>query len=56
MKLISVLGLIVAVSACSTHLPECHGRLRPINKPIVSAPSSHPAGESEAAVNEEPQS
>jgi hypothetical protein len=56
MKIITILGLIVAVSACSTHLVKCHGHLRPINKPIVSAPSSHPAGESEAAVNEEPRS
>jgi hypothetical protein len=56
MKLISILGLIVAVSACSTHRVKCHGPLRPINKPIASAPSSHPAAESEAAVNAEPQS
>ena len=56
MKLISILGLIVAISACSTHLVKCHGPLRPINKPPVSAPGSHPASDSDAAAHEEPQS
>ena len=56
MKLISIFGLIVAVNACSTHLVKCHGPLRPINEPTVSAPSSHRAGDSDAAVQEEPQS
>jgi len=56
MKLISIFGLIVAISACSTHRLKCHGALRPINKPTVSAPSSHPASDSDGAANEEPQS
>jgi hypothetical protein len=56
MKLISILGLIVATCACTTHRVDCHGPLRPINKPTVSAPSSHPASDSDAAVNQEPRS
>ena len=56
MKLISIFGLIVAISACSTHRVKCHGPLRPVNKPAVSAPSSHPTSDSGAAANEEPQS
>jgi hypothetical protein len=56
MKLISIFGLIVAVSACSTHLVKCHGPLRPINKPTVVAPSSHPASDSDAAAHEGPRS
>jgi hypothetical protein len=56
MKLISIFALIVAVSACSTHRVKCHGSLRPINKATVSAPSTHPASNSEAAASEEPQS
>jgi len=56
MKLISIFSLIVAISACSTHRVKCHGPLRPVNKPAVSAPSSHPANDSDGAANEEPQS
>jgi hypothetical protein len=56
MKLISIFGLIVAVSACSTHRVKCHGPLRPVNKPAVSAPSAHPSSDSGAAANGEPQS
>jgi len=55
MKLISIFGLIVAICACSTHRVKCHGPLRSINKPAVSAPTSHPASDSDAAANEEPQ-
>jgi len=56
MKLISIFSLIVAISACSTHRVKCHGPLRPVNNPAVSAPGSHPARDSDAAANEEPQS
>ena len=55
MKLISIFGLIVAISACSTHRVKCHGSLRPINKPAAGAPISQPANHSDAAANEEPQ-
>jgi hypothetical protein len=53
MKLVSILGLIVAMSACSTHLLKCQGPLRPINKPAVSV---RPASNSDTAANEEPHS
>ena len=56
MKLVSILGLIIAMSACSTHPVKCHGPLRPINKPGSSAPSAQPASKSGAAANEDPQS
>jgi hypothetical protein len=53
MKLVLIIGLIFAMSACSTHLLKCHGPLRPINKPAVSV---RPASNSDVAENEEPQS
>jgi len=55
MKLISIFGLIVAISACSAHRVKCHGPVRPINKPAVSAQIPQPAKHSDAAANEEPQ-
>jgi hypothetical protein len=39
MKSISMVGLLIVMSACSTHAVKCHGPLRPINKPTASAAS-----------------
>jgi hypothetical protein len=39
MKSISIVGLLIVMSACSTHAVKCHGPLRPINKPTASAAS-----------------
>jgi hypothetical protein len=43
MERISIVGVLMMLSACSTHAMKCHGRLRPINEPTVNAPHS-PAG------------
>ena len=56
MKLVSILGLIVAITACSAHRVKCHGPLRPINKATVNAPASQPPSVPDAAISEEPQS
>ncbi len=36
MKRISIVGLLMLLTACSTHAVKCHGSLRPINQPRTS--------------------
>ena len=52
MKRISIVGLLIVLSACSTHTVKCHGPLRPINKAGSTAQKSDASSD---AVRREPQ-
>ena len=52
MERISIVGVLMVLSACSTQAVKCHGALRPINAPTVSAPNP-PAG-SQPATSSQP--
>jgi hypothetical protein len=40
MKRISIVGLVLVVTGCSTHQVKCHGALRPINEATATAAGS----------------
>ena len=40
MKRIFIVGWLLVVAACSTRQVRCHGPLRPINEPAVTAAES----------------
>ncbi len=54
MKMISIVGLLIVLSACSTHTVKCHGPLRPINEPSTGAAAPGPQPDSTSAPQASP--
>ncbi len=42
MKLLSVIGLMLLIAACSSYEVRCKGGLQPVNAPAAAAPVAAP--------------